>query len=95
LDVANLAPGQTRALEHAGIEILLCNVGGELHAVENRCTHAAVPLTEAFLSGCELECPVHGALFDVRDGRALALPAREPLRSFPVTRMGDEAEIHL
>jgi len=95
VDVADLAPGQTRALEHAGVEILLCNVGGEIYAVENRCSHADVPLSDAPLSGCELECQFHGALFDVRDGSVIALPAREPLRSFTVERAGDLARIRV
>lgn len=95
VDVSDLSDGQTRPLEHEGVEILLCNVGGLLYAVENRCSHAAVALSEASLEGCELECPYHGALFDVRDGSALALPARTGLRSFPVERVGDEAWIEV
>ena len=84
VDVTGLAPGQMKAIEHGGLSILLCNVDGEIHAVENQCSHAAVPLIEGELEGCELECSLHGAVFDVRDGRALALPAKEPLRTFVV-----------
>lgn len=89
VDVAELEPGQMKAVEHAGRSILLCNVDGQIHAVENECSHAAVPLVEGELDGCEVECAFHGAVFDVRDGRALALPAKDPIRTFEVRREGD------
>jgi nitrite reductase/ring-hydroxylating ferredoxin subunit len=95
VEIGDLAPGQTRALEHAGVALLLCNVDGEFYAVENVCSHADAPLTDAPLSGCELECELHGAVFDVRDGSVVALPARQPLRSFPVARDGDRVTIRL
>lgn len=88
VDVSDLAPGQMRAVEHAGVSVLLCNVDGVVHAVENLCSHAAVPLSEGELRGCELECQLHGAVFDVRSGKALALPARLPIRTFRVERRG-------
>jgi nitrite reductase/ring-hydroxylating ferredoxin subunit len=94
-EVGDLGPGQTRALEHGGVAFLLCNVDGEFYAVENVCSHAAVPLTDAPLSGWELECEFHGAVFDVRDGSVVALPAKAPLRSFPVARDGDRVTIRL
>jgi nitrite reductase/ring-hydroxylating ferredoxin subunit len=87
------APGKTLAVEAGGLSILLCNVEGRLYAVENQCTHARVPLTEAVLEGCELECPHHGALYDVRDGAALALPAKTGLRRFDVCVRDGEVEI--
>jgi 3-phenylpropionate/trans-cinnamate dioxygenase ferredoxin subunit len=88
VEVSGLGPGQKRPLVHAGLEILLCNVDGVYYAIENVCSHAAVPLSEGVLDGCELECEFHGAVFDVRDGRAVALPATSSLRTFPVERVG-------
>jgi 3-phenylpropionate/trans-cinnamate dioxygenase ferredoxin subunit len=84
VDVSDLEPGQMKAVQHHDLSILVCNAGGEIHAVENQCSHAAVPLLDGYLDGCELECSFHGAVFDVRDGSVIALPAKEPLRSFPV-----------
>ena len=95
VDVSDLAPGQMRAVEHAGTSVLICNVGGDYYAVENVCSHAAVPLHEGSLNGCEIECELHGAVFDVRDGAALALPAREGIRSFPVEREGESIRIRV
>jgi nitrite reductase/ring-hydroxylating ferredoxin subunit len=52
---SDLGPGQTHALEHAGVANLLYCAGGEIFAVENVCNHVALPLTEAVLDCCELE----------------------------------------
>jgi nitrite reductase/ring-hydroxylating ferredoxin subunit len=47
------------------------------------------------LKGCELECELHGAVFDVRTGEAVALPARWPIRTFPVDQQGDRVRVTL
>jgi len=95
VDVSDLPPGRMRAIEHAGTSVLLCNVEGRIHAVENLCSHAAVPLSEGHLRGCEIECDLHGAVFDVRSGEAIALPARSPIRTFAVERRGDRVLISI
>ena len=95
VDVAGLQPGETRVVDHEGLSILLCNVEGELYAVENLCSHAQVPLSEGELRGCEIECIYHGATFDVRSGAPLAPPAIRPIRTFKVERQGDRARIEI
>ena len=95
VDISGLGQGQMRALEHGGVSILLCNVDGEIFAVENECSHAAVPLDEGTLRGCELECDFHGAVFDVRSGEALAMPATRSLRTFSLEREGQIVRLRL
>ncbi len=95
LDVAGLAPGQTRAVSADGHELLVCNAEGRFYAIENRCPHAMVRLDAAVLQGCVLECPVHGGRLDVRDGSPQRHPIRRPARSFPVRESGDRIEITL
>jgi len=90
VDIAGLQPGDTREVHHEELSILLCNVAGELYAVENVCSHAQVPLSEGELRGCEIECIYHGATFDVRSGAPLAPPAIRPIRTFKVERQGDD-----
>jgi len=92
---STLGPGEMRAVEHAGVAILVVNVDGDYFAVENVCSHAAVPLDEGELRGHALECRFHGAVFDVRTGAALARPALRPIRRFEVTRQGDRILIHV
>jgi len=62
----------------------VCNVGGEYFAVADVCTHDRGPLGEGRLRGTVIECPRHGARFDVRDGAVLAPPAVRPLPTYPV-----------
>ena len=68
----------------AGTSVVLCQVKGECYAVENRCSHAFQTFDGGRLRGVRLMCPLHGACFDVRDGRAMGLPASSPIRSFKV-----------
>jgi 3-phenylpropionate/trans-cinnamate dioxygenase ferredoxin subunit len=60
------------------------------YAVEDECSHAAVPLSEGEVDGCTLECWLHGSRFDLRTGRPTGLPATEPVPVYPVEiRDGD------
>ncbi len=77
--------GGKRALRAGGVDLLVCRVGErEVYCVENRCTHADAPLEKGTLSGTRIECPRHGARFDLRTGAVLRMPAAVPLRTFPV-----------
>jgi apoptosis-inducing factor 3 len=93
--VSELAPGQARRVVLDGIEIALCNVEGELFAVDDVCTHAYASLSEGLLSGAEIECPLHGGCFDVKTGRALGGIVTEDLRRFALRVDGDDVLIAL
>lgn len=81
-----IEPGTARVVEVQGQSIALCRVeDGELYAIENRCTHDDGPLGEGELDGDRIECPRHGALFDVTTGRAVTLPAIGKVRCFAVS----------
>jgi 3-phenylpropionate/trans-cinnamate dioxygenase ferredoxin subunit len=95
VDVAGLAPGETRALELRGCSVLVCNAEGSYYALENRCPHARTSLTSGSLRGFVLECPLHGGKLDVRDGRPCAPPIRLPATTFAVRRAGDGIEVRL
>jgi 3-phenylpropionate/trans-cinnamate dioxygenase ferredoxin subunit len=85
-----IAPGTTQRVEVDGVGVLLCNVAGELYAVEDVCTHDGGELDASELDGCRIMCPRHGALFDVTTGKALTLPAVSPLPTYPVRIAGDD-----
>jgi nitrite reductase/ring-hydroxylating ferredoxin subunit len=82
-------------LEAAGQRLLLCNVGGTPHAIEDRCPHAFARLSEGRLEGHVLECPLHGGKLDVRDGQPLAPPIRRPVRTFAVRRSGEQLQVEI
>jgi 3-phenylpropionate/trans-cinnamate dioxygenase ferredoxin component len=95
VDVADLAPGQTRAVAAHGIKLLVCNAEGRFYAIENRCPHAMVRLDGAVLRGCILECPVHGGRLDVRDGSPQGHPIRRRAITYRVHERGSQIEITL
>ena len=82
----DLPPGAMRTVEWEDIEIMVVNCGGELLAMEDRCSHDNGPLAEGEIDvgRCTVECPRHGALFDLRSGKPLTLPAYRPVEAFPV-----------
>ena len=92
----NPAPGTARVVEVAGQSIALCRLeSGRLYAIENRCTHDDGPLGEGQLEGKLIECPRHGALFDVTTGQARTLPAVGRVRCYAVSEAGGALQIEL
>ena len=75
--------------------LLVCHTAAGFHAVDNTCTHDDGPLGDGWLDGCAIECPRHGARFDVRTGEVLALPAAVPIRSYPVRVDGQDIQVNL
>ncbi|GGT30379.1 bifunctional 3-phenylpropionate/cinnamic acid dioxygenase ferredoxin subunit [Streptomyces purpureus] len=65
--------------------IAVFNADGELYAIDDTCTHQDASLSEGWLEGRLIECPLHGAAFDLRTGRPACLPARRPVRTHQVT----------
>jgi naphthalene 1,2-dioxygenase system ferredoxin subunit len=65
-------------------DIAIYMVGEQIYATDNICTHGQARLSDGFLEGCEIECPLHQGKFDVRDGKALCDPVSEALRSYTV-----------
>jgi 3-phenylpropionate/trans-cinnamate dioxygenase ferredoxin subunit len=81
-----LPEGEKRIVEVDGIGIGIFNCGGELMAIEDRCSHDDGPLAhgEFDAASCTVECPRHGSLFDLRSGRPKTLPAFAPVETFEV-----------
>jgi 3-phenylpropionate/trans-cinnamate dioxygenase ferredoxin subunit len=84
--ISELPPGATRVVEVEDFEIGVVNCGGEILAIEDRCTHDNGILFEGVIDTdkCTVECPRHGSLFDLRTGRPLNLPAYVPVDTFGV-----------
>jgi nitrite reductase/ring-hydroxylating ferredoxin subunit len=93
IPLAELGEGTMRACTLGGHEIVLCRTKEGVFALDNICTHAYARLNEGRLRGTRLICPLHGASFDVRDGRVLGAPATRPLATHPVRISGDCVEI--
>ncbi len=93
IPLAELGVGTMRACALGGREIVLCRTKEGVFALDNICTHAYARLNEGRLRGTRLICPLHGASFDVCDGRVLGAPAARPLATHPVRITGDCVEI--
>ncbi len=89
----SIAEGTTLRVVTAGAGVLLCRCEGELYAIEDVCTHDGGPLDQGNLDGCKIECPRHGAQFDVRTGEALTLPAVIGVATYAVTVEGDDVYV--
>jgi 3-phenylpropionate/trans-cinnamate dioxygenase ferredoxin subunit len=75
--------------------IAVFNVEGTLFAISDTCTHAEASLSEGRVDGETVECPLHGACFDLRTGEALTPPAVEPVQTFPVILQEDEIYVEI
>ena len=79
-----LLPGEFKIAYDGDTAIAVFNIDGELYAIEDVCTHDGGELASGTLDGYEVECPRHGARFDVRTGAARCPPAYEPTAKFPL-----------
>ena len=82
--IADLAPGEVMHFDVAGVEIAVYNVGGEFFATGDRCTHMRGRLSDGYVEGGVIECPLHFGKFDIRSGRALSAPCSIDLATYPV-----------
>ncbi|MCB0046654.1 MAG: non-heme iron oxygenase ferredoxin subunit [Caldilineaceae bacterium] len=84
----------SKLVEVDDVRIALFNLDGEFYAIEDVCTHDGGPLVEGeILPGCQVQCPRHGARFDICTGAALCFPAFEPTNTYEVRLDGDEVWI--
>jgi 3-phenylpropionate/trans-cinnamate dioxygenase ferredoxin component len=92
-----LADGEMRLVEVNGEKIGVFNCGGELLAIEDRCSHDDGPLAEGELDAetCTVECPRHGSLFDLRTGKPKTLPAYVPVRTFAARVEENEVKLEV
>jgi 3-phenylpropionate/trans-cinnamate dioxygenase ferredoxin subunit len=84
--IFELPPGTARVVEWEDLEIGIFNCNGTLYAIEDRCSHDNGTLAEGEIDedACTVECPRHGALFDLRTGKPKTLPAYVPVETFDV-----------
>lgn len=83
--------GESRSYAYGDGEVLVCRQNGEFFAVENMCSHAKSPLeTGPVANEFQVKCPLHGARFDVRSGKAMCLPAVMPIKTFLVEQRGED-----
>ncbi len=90
-----LEPGTARRVEVAGRPVAIVAIGDEVFAIGDTCSHEEASLAEGELwpEECEIECPKHGAVFDLRTGEPKTLPATEPVPVLSVDLSGDDVVV--
>lgn len=83
-ELSEIPPGTSRRVEVNGYTIALFNIGGQVYAIDDTCTHEQASLSEGTLHGEIVACPRHGARFHVPTGRVLSLPAVRSVATYPV-----------
>lgn len=95
VDVAalgDLADGQPIRVTVGGLPVALVLTEGEIYAVDDRCSHADVSLSEGDVEGCFIECWLHGSQFDLRTGEPTCLPANQPIATYATKIEGSGAD---
>ncbi len=80
--VGALPPGEVKVVDVDGVMVAVFNIDGEFYAIEDVCTHDGAEIASGCLIDDEIECPRHGARFNVRTGEVLSAPAYEDLETF-------------
>jgi 3-phenylpropionate/trans-cinnamate dioxygenase ferredoxin subunit len=88
-----IKPGERLIVEIGRRWIAIFNVDGQYYAIEDRCTHDDGPLAEGKLTGTTIECPRHGACFDIRTGAVLSPPALVDVPTYPVRVENGEVQV--
>jgi len=90
---SDVAPGAVRVFVVNGQDVAVANVDGQFYAFADVCTHDGGPLAEGELDGCAIECPRHGARFDIATGQVLSMPAVVPIPVYDLKTDGDEIKV--
>ncbi|MDH3583884.1 MAG: non-heme iron oxygenase ferredoxin subunit [Phycisphaerae bacterium] len=88
-----LSPGEIQRVMLDGQPVCVANADGEIYAVSDQCTHVLIPLSDGSLEGRQIVCPFHGAMFDLKTGKATCGPAVDPIRCYPTRIEGENVVI--
>ncbi len=90
---ATLPPGQAKQVHIGGRVLALYNINGTFYATDDTCTHALASLSEGYLDGEVIECPLHQGCFHIPSGKAMCPPVIQDLRTYPVSVVDGEVLI--
>lgn len=84
-----IAEGEAIQTQVAGEPVAIYNLDGTFYAAHDICTHALAHLSDGFIEGDCVECPLHGGVFHIPTGKAVGGPVQKPLRVYPLKIEGD------
>ena len=89
----DLPAGSAKVVEINGKQIALFNVDDKYYAIDDTCTHAGGSLAEGSVDGNEVTCPLHGATFDITNGKVTGEPAEDDVKGYHVIVEGEDIKI--
>ena len=90
-----IAEGEITGVSVGDEQIALYNLDGEIYATSNICTHAFALLSDGWLDGDQIECPLHAGRFEVKTGKGLGPPIPCDIKTYPVRVTGDEVQVQI
>lgn len=90
---ADIAEGDMLRVQIGDLHIALYKLGGRIYATQALCTHGLALLTDGWVKGCTVECPMHNGKFDIPSGAATGAPCVAPLETYPVTVEAGEVRV--
>ena len=93
--VSEIAEGTARGVGVGDRQLALYNIGGTFYATDDRCTHARAYLSEGFIEGDTIECPLHGGRFHIPTGQPFSPPVRVAVRAYPVQVIDEEIYVRI
>ena len=92
---SEIAEQSAKCVEVQGKRIALFNLGGQFYAIGDECTHQGGPLSEGLIEGEEVECPWHGARFNIKSAAVVCPPAPDGVPRYNVRLTGDDIEVEV
>ena len=87
---ADVRDGHGKSFKIGTLDLAIFQVAGKFYATSDICSHEHEHLSEGWVEDNHIECPRHGAMFDLKTGEAISLPATEPIEVFDVEIRGNE-----
>ena len=91
----DIPEGEVRSFLVDNEMVAVFNINNEFYALKDQCSHMDLPLSDGFVEGDKVTCAYHGAEFEITSGKALCLPAIEPVENYKVTLDGDDIYVEL
>lgn len=92
-NITDIGLNQSLSFNIEGIDILICHTTKGVFAVEDKCSHADIPLCGGQIVENYISCPIHGAVFDLTDGSVQSPPAFEDIKTFEVSVEGTSVSV--
>ena len=90
-----LEAGSVTGAKAGEIDVALYNIDGEIFATHNLCTHAHAMLSDGWLEGDIIECPLHGGRFEAKTGKGLGSPITCDVKTLPVRIQGNTVQVNI